>query len=90
MKKINKLLMTSAIVSSTFFSFTTNAQVSVKNFAGPSVEVGVQATKTKLTLVQTYDGSDDGLSQNNTNYLKKLSDRGCLSTNLQYINLKSI
>jgi nucleoside-diphosphate-sugar epimerase len=24
------------------------------------------------------------------NYLKKLSDRGCLSTNLQYINLKSI
>lgn len=73
MKKINKLLMTSAIFASVFFSFTTNAQVSVKNFAGPSVEVGVQATKTKLTLVQTYDGSDDGLSQNNTNYLKKLS-----------------
>ena len=60
MNKINQLLIATAILAFTF-SAAVNAQVSVKNFAGPSVEVGVQATKTKLTLVQTYDGSDDGL-----------------------------
>jgi opacity protein-like surface antigen len=76
MKKINKLLMTTAIVAFAF-SAAANAQVSVKNFTGPSVEVGVQVTNTKLTLgADTYNGLPVGISEinrNHTDYLPKLS-----------------
>lgn len=52
--RINKLLLTTAIVSSAFFSVAANAQVSTKNFIGPSVEVGLVHQNTKLT--ETFEG----------------------------------
>jgi hypothetical protein len=45
MNKINQLLIATTILAFAF-SAAANAQVSVKNFVGPSVEVGAQATNT--------------------------------------------
>ena len=53
--RINKLLLTTAIVSSAFFSVAANAQVSTKNFIGPSVEVGLVHQNTKVS--ERYEGS---------------------------------
>jgi opacity protein-like surface antigen len=47
MNKINKLLITTAILAS--FTVAGNAQVSSKNFTGPSVEIGLQQSTTKTT-----------------------------------------
>ena len=47
MNKINKLLITTAILAS--FPVAGNAQVSSKNFTGPSVEIGLQQSTIKTT-----------------------------------------
>jgi opacity protein-like surface antigen len=47
MNKINKLLITTAILAS--FPVAGNAQVSSKNFTGPSVEIGLQQSTMKTT-----------------------------------------
>jgi hypothetical protein len=65
--RINKLLLTTAIVSSAFFSVAANAQVSTKNFIGPSVEVGLVHQNTKIS-----DGIYDW-SYNDKDYGAKLS-----------------
>jgi len=65
--RINKLLLTTAIVSSAFFSVAANAQVSTKNFIGPSVEVGLVRQNTKIS-----DGIYDW-SYNDKDYGAKLS-----------------
>ena len=67
--RINKLLLTTAIVSSAFFSVAANAQVSTKNFIGPSVEVGLVHQNTKLN--QRYEG--DSYSDRDEDYGAKFS-----------------
>jgi opacity protein-like surface antigen len=84
MNKINQLLIATAILAFTF-SAAVNAQVSVKNFTGPSVEVGMQATNTKLTLgAKTYNGSPEQ-NENHTDYLTKLSAQYGFSTPINNI-----
>ena len=60
MNNINKLLLTSALVVSGFS--VANAQVSNKNFVGPSVEVGVQHNQFSKQFKSFYIGSDDEFS----------------------------
>jgi hypothetical protein len=67
--RINKLLLTTAIVSSAFFSAAANAQVSTKNFIGPSVEVGLVHQNTKLN--ERYEG--DSYSDRDEDYGAKFS-----------------
>jgi hypothetical protein len=67
--RINKLLLTTAIVSSAFFSVAANAQVSTKNFIGPSVEVGLVHQNTKLN--ERYEG--DSYSDRDEDYGAKFS-----------------
>jgi hypothetical protein len=67
--RINKLLLTTAIVSSAFFSVAANAQVSTKNFIGPSVEVGLVHQNTKVS--ERYEG--DSYGYRDEDYGAKLS-----------------
>jgi len=84
MNKINQLLIATAILAYAFLA-AANAQVSVKNFTGPSVEVGMQATNTKLSLgAQTYNGSPEQ-NENHTDYLIKLSAQYGFSTPINNI-----
>jgi len=85
MNKINQLLIATTILAFAFLA-AANAQVSVKNFVGPSVEVGVQATNTKLTLGdKTYFEYDFEVSKNHTDYLAKLSAQYGFSTPINNI-----
>ena len=60
MNKINKLLITTAILAS--FPVAGNAQVSSKNFTGPSVEIGLQQSTSKTTSDVTNNTKWDSFS----------------------------
>ena len=71
MKKINKLMLTSALVVCSFS--VANAQVTNKNFVGPSIEVGLQYNK--------FKNSDNGDSNGYTSADNKIETLTRVSLN---------
>ena len=70
MKQINKLMLTSALVVCGFS--VANAQVSNKNFIGPSIEVGIQYNKFKNSNIDS-EGFGFTSADNNTETLTRVS-----------------
>ena len=71
MKQINKLMLTSALVVCGFS--VANAQVSNKNFIGPSIEVGIQYNKFKNSNTSDSEGIGWTSADNNTETLTRVS-----------------
>ena len=71
MKQINKLMLTSALVVCGFS--VANAQVSNKNFIGPSIEVGIQYNKFKNSNTSDSAGIGWTSADNNTETLTRVS-----------------
>lgn len=82
MKKLNKLLIITTILISTFFSIIANAQKSVKNFIGPSVVIGIQSTGTKLNVIEGYQEDQSGLNKSSSKDLIKLSAQYGIETHI--------
>ena len=66
MNNINKLLLTSALVACSFS--VANAQISNKNFVGPSIEVGIQSAN-----IDIRDSEDETRNDTDTKALGKVS-----------------
>jgi opacity protein-like surface antigen len=62
MNNINKLMLTTALVASLSASAPALAQVSVKNFVGPSLSVGMQASTFKTASNAPDEINDYGLA----------------------------
>jgi opacity protein-like surface antigen len=62
MNNINKLMLTTALVASLSASAPAIAQVSVKNFVGPSLSVGMQASTFKTASNAPDEINDYGLA----------------------------
>ena len=71
MKQINKLMLTSALVVCGFS--VANAQVSNKNFIGPSIEVGIQYNKFKNSNIINSEFFSFTSADNNTETLTRVS-----------------
>ena len=66
MNNINKLFLTSALVACSFS--VANAQISNKNFVGPSIEVGIQSANPDI-----HSSEDETFNSTDTNALGKVS-----------------
>jgi opacity protein-like surface antigen len=71
MKQINKLMLTSALVVCGFS--VANAQVSNKNFIGPSIEVGIQYNKFKNSNIINNGALSFTSADNNIEKLTRVS-----------------
>ena len=92
MKQINKLMLTSALVVCGFS--VANAQVSNKNFIGPSIEVGIQYNKFKNSNIinngalsfTSADNNIEKLTRVSLNYGFPVAERTVLTLGASFTN----
>ena len=90
MKQINKLMLTTALVVCGFS--VANAQVSNKNFVGPSIEVGIQYNKFKNSNNEGYtlaDNKIETLKRVSLNYGFSVAERTVLTLGASFTDGKN-
>jgi opacity protein-like surface antigen len=92
MNNINKLLLTSALVASNFS--VANAQISNKNFVGPSIEVGIQSANLVVhdledTYSNRYPTDTKALGKVSFNYGLPATNRIVMDLGASYVAGKS-
>jgi hypothetical protein len=89
MKKINKLMLTSALVVCSFS--VANAQVTNKNFVGPSIEVGLQYNKFKNSDngYTSADNKIETLTRVSLNYGFPVAERTVLTLGASFTDGKN-